>query len=92
MHLRAHDDVHHDLWVPKPSSTVRHTRNLLMPGSEDLLNTFGMAFLRQVLKNVRLPAVEATSLPSGHEELVRRRHVLGAHRFGRYGDRVEAGL
>ena len=92
IHLRARDDVHHDLWVPKPRSTVRHTRNLLTPGSEDLLNTFGMALLRQVLKSIRPPFLEATSLAFGYEELVHRRHVLGVHRFGRYRDGVEAGL
>ena len=73
-------------------SIVRHTRNLSMPGSEDLLNTFGMAPLRQTLKNIGPPAVEATSLAFDLEGLVHRQHVLGVHRFGCYGDGVHAGL
>lgn len=70
--------------------TVRHTRNR-MAQSEDLLNIDLQALPRQLLKNIR-PCVEATSLAFGHEEVVHRKHVLGVHRFGRYGDGVDVGL
>lgn len=92
IHLRARDDVHHGLWVPKPRSTVRRTRELLMTGGEDLLDTFGIALLRQVLKSIRPPFLEATWLTFDPEEFVHRRHVLVVHCCGRYCDGVEAGL
>ena len=85
IHLRARDTVHRALRVPK-------TRSKRMPESDDLLNTCGIALLRQVIESNRSPFLEATLLAFGREEVVHRKHVLGVQCYGRYRDRAEAGL